>query len=155
STAPTPADADAKDQVDRVASNVQAAVAFFPPTDYLNYGGVGKEFVDVKMHGVPFRAAHDFREFDVKEGLFQPITDKEKLRSIYKRISPIYHVTAKTAPTLLLHGDKDELVPFQQSEIYLEKLKKAGVPAKLEVRKGAGHGWLTILADMQIAADWF
>jgi dipeptidyl aminopeptidase/acylaminoacyl peptidase len=129
---------------------------FFPPTDYLNYGGPGKEFMDVKMHGVPFRAPHDFREFDAKEGLYRPITDKTKLRAIYKDISPIYHVNAKTPPTLLFHGDKDELVPYQQSETYLAKLKEAKVPARLETRAGAGHGWgLGMLADLNLVADWF
>jgi len=155
STSPQPAKANAADPVDRVESNVQTVAAFFPPTDYLNYGGKGKDFMDVKNHGVPFRAAHDFREFDAKEGLYLPITDKTRLRAIYKEISPIYHVTAKSPPTLLFHGDKDELVPVQQSETLFAKLQEVGVPSKLEVRKGAGHGWFTILADIPIVANWF
>ncbi len=154
-TAPQPGKANARDPVDRVDSNVQAAAVFFPPTDYLNYGAKGKEFMDVKMHAVPFRAPHDFREFNAKEGLYQPITDKAKLRAIYKDISPIYHVTAKSAPSLLFHGDKDDLVPIQQSESFLAKLKEAGVPSKLEVRPGAGHGWFTMLLEMRLVADWF
>jgi len=31
---------NAKDPVDRVSSAVQCVVAFFPPTDFLNYGGI-------------------------------------------------------------------------------------------------------------------
>jgi acetyl esterase/lipase len=154
-TPQSPGKADASDPVDRVGSAVQAMAVFFPPTDYLNYGSKGKEFMDVKSHGIPFRATHDFREFEAKEGLYQPITDKTKLRAIYRDISPIYHVTAKTAPTLLFHGDKDELVPVQQSETYFAKLQEAGVPSRLEIRKGAGHGWFTLLGDMNLVADWF
>jgi acetyl esterase/lipase len=154
-TAPQPGKAGVADVVDRVDSNVQAVAAFFPPTDYLNYGAKGKEFMDVKLHGVAFRAPHDFREFDAKEGLFVPVTDKAKLRAIYRDISPIYHVSAKTAPTLLIHGDKDDIVPLQQSETFYARLQEAGVPSRLDIRKGAGHGWLTILNDLSLVADWY
>ena len=46
----------------------------------------------------------------------------------------------RSAPCLLIHGDKDSLVPIQQSEVFVAKLKECGVPHKLEVRKGVGHG---------------
>ena len=154
-TAPQSGKAGANDPVDRVDSNVQAVAVFFPPTDYLNYGSKGKDFMDIRSHGISFRAAHDFREFDAKEGLSKPVIDKTKLRAIYKDISPIYHVSAKTAPTLLFHGDKDELVPLQQSETFFARLQESGVTSKLEVRKGAGHGWLTIFSDLNDIADWF
>jgi acetyl esterase/lipase len=155
STAPQPAKADASDPVDRVESKVQAAAVFFPPTDYLNYGKKGKDFMNIKDHAHAYRAVHDFREYDAKDGLYRPITDKVKLRAIYTDISPIYHVTAKTAPTLLFHGDKDDLVPFQQSETYHAKLKEAGVPCELIRREGAGHAWLTILDDLNQVVVWF
>jgi acetyl esterase/lipase len=150
-----PGDPEAKDPVDRESSRVQAVAAFFPPSDYLNYGGPGKEPQDITSHPASFRAAYDFREFDKEQGVFVRVTDKDKLRAIFKKISPIYVVSKESAPTLLVHGDKDELVPLQQSELMAAKLKEAGVPVKLVVKKGAGHGWLTILADMPTAADWF
>ena len=34
-------------------------------------------------------------------------------------------------------------------------LKEAGVPVRLDVKRGAGHGWLTILDDVPTMADWF
>jgi acetyl esterase/lipase len=154
-TAPRPGDAKAKDPVERQPSHVRAVACFFPPTDYLNYGRKGHELLDLSVHPASFRAAYDFREFDAKQGVFVSVRDKDKYRAILRDLSPIYHVTAKSAPTLLIHGDKDELVPLQQSESLLEKLKEAGVPARLEVKKGAGHGWLTILADAALVADWF
>ncbi|MBI2803731.1 MAG: alpha/beta hydrolase [Planctomycetes bacterium] len=154
-TSPRSVKDNAGDPVDRVDSNVQAVAAFFPPTDYLNYGGKGKDFMDIKSHQVRFRAAHDFREFDAKEGRFKAISDKVKLRAIYRDISPIYHVTAKTAPTLLFHGDKDELVPVQQAKTFFARLQEANVPSKLVIRKGAGHGWFTIFSDLNLVADWF
>jgi dipeptidyl aminopeptidase/acylaminoacyl peptidase len=44
-------------------------------------------------------------------------------------------------PTLIIHGNKDSLVPLQQSELMIDKLKKAGVDINLVIKKGAGHGW--------------
>ncbi|HMF17520.1 MAG TPA: prolyl oligopeptidase family serine peptidase, partial [Gemmataceae bacterium] len=102
-----------------------------------------------------FRAPFDFHEFDPKTKSFMPITDEKKVLAIGKDISPIYHVTADDPPTLIIHGDADELVPIQQAESIIAKFKDVGVPAELVVRKGAGHGWMTLLKDINIFADWF
>jgi dipeptidyl aminopeptidase/acylaminoacyl peptidase len=56
---------------------------------------------------------------------------------------------------LILHGDADKLVPIQQAELVLEKLKSAGVETKLVVKKGAQHGWPDFVKDLSIVADWF
>jgi outer membrane protein assembly factor BamB len=64
-------------------------------------------------------------------------------------------VKSDTAPTLIIHGEKDDLVPLQQSEIFISKLKEHKVPCDLIVKKGAGHGWPTLLGDLPAFADWF
>jgi dipeptidyl aminopeptidase/acylaminoacyl peptidase len=46
-------------------------------------------------------------------------------------------------------------VPLQQSQLIAERFKEAGVTHKLVVKPGAGHGWLTMPADMVSFADWF
>ncbi|HVL11729.1 MAG TPA: prolyl oligopeptidase family serine peptidase, partial [Gemmata sp.] len=56
------------------------------------------------------------------------------------KANPINFVTKDDAPILILHGDVDPLVPLGQSEIFLEALKKADIPAELVVIKGGGHG---------------
>ena len=43
---------------------------------------------------------------------------------------------------MILHGDADKLVPIQQAEIFLARMKEVGATGELVVRKGAGHGWL-------------
>jgi len=143
------------DPVEQTSDRVQAVCAFFPPTDYLNYGKPGQELLDINVHPREIRAPYDFHEFDPKQGLYMRVTDKERLRAIYRSISPIYCVTPKTAPTLLIHGDKDELVPLQQSEVFAARLKEAGVTYRLEVRKDRGHGGLWILKELPTVADWF
>jgi acetyl esterase/lipase len=145
---------DAADPVDRVSSRVQAVACLFPPTDFLNWGGPGKEMIN-RSFRPPFTAAVDYHEFNKDKALYVPVTDEKRLREISRQISPITHVSADDPPTLLIHGDKDDLVPLQQSQSILEKFKEVGVPAKLIVKKGAGHGWVTILDDLKPMADWF
>jgi acetyl esterase/lipase len=153
-TSGTDGDPKAKDPVDRASSRVQAVACFFPPTDFLNYGVPGKEMIN-RAFRPPFTAAVDYHEFDKDKALYIPITDEAKLREISKQVSPITHVSAKSAPALMIHGDKDKLVPLQQSEVMVARLKEAGVAAELIVKKGAEHGWPTILTDLESCADWF
>jgi acetyl esterase/lipase len=54
--------------------------------------------------------------------------------------SPLFYVDKNSAPLLIIHGDKDPLVPLNQSEAIVEAMKKAGAEAKLIVIKGGGHG---------------
>lgn len=150
-----PGDPNAKDPIDRQSCRVQAVACFFPPTDFLNFGAAGKELIHAKDHGKPFRPAFDYKELDPDTNLWVTITDPEKLRALAKAVSPITHVSADDAPTLIYHGDADALVPVQQSEVIVAKLKETGVPTKLVVKPGAGHGWLTIPQDLSAFADWF
>ena len=62
--------------------------------------------------------------------------NKEKAR----KASPLTYVDKNAAPFLIMHGDKDAIVPLRQSELLAEALKKAGVEVKLQVVKGNGHG---------------
>ena len=102
-----------------------------------------------------YRAAFDYRELDKESRLWVPITDPKRLEEIARQISPVYHVTPDDPPTLIIHGDQDRLVPLQQSELIVEKLKKAGVETNLMVKKGAGHGWLGLDKDANQLIDWF
>jgi acetyl esterase/lipase len=144
----------AKDPIDRVSSRVQAVACLYPPTDFLNYGKTGE---DALGRGIlaGFKAPFVFQEFDKQTRSFVPITDEEKFKEIGRHISPINHVSKDDPPTLILHGDADKLVPIQQAEILIAKLKEAGVPAELAVKKGAGHGWPNLLQDVRTFADWF
>lgn len=144
----------AKDPVETASSRVQAVACFFPPTDFFNYGKPGENALGQGVLAA-FRAPFDFQEFDVKKREFEPVTDQLKLNEIGKQISPVYHVTADDAPTLIIHGDADKLVPIQQAELILEKLKEAKVPSELVVRPGQAHGWKDIHRDISIFADWF
>lgn len=152
-TAGDDGDAKAPDPVDRVSSRVQAVACFFPPTDFLNYGSPGENAVTGILKG--FKAPFDFHEFDPKTKTFERVTDQEKILDIEKKISPIYHVNASNPPTLILHGDKDNLVPIQQSESFLARMKEFSIPCKLIVHPNGGHGWAGMDKDVPTIADWF
>jgi len=147
-------DKTARDPVDQNSSRVQAVGCYFPPTDFLNYGKPGENAVG---RGVlsGFKPPFDFQEQDPGTKVYRPITDEARILEIAREISPVNHVSSDDPPTLIIHGDADTLVPIQQAELVLDKLKAAGVETKLVVKKGAAHGWPDLLKDMSIVADWF
>ena len=59
---------------------------------------------------------------------------------VYVQASPITHVSATAPPTLLIHGDADRVVPFNQSVAMEKALAAAHVPVKLVRVPGGGHG---------------
>jgi acetyl esterase/lipase len=147
-------DPKAKDPIDRVSSRVQAVACFFPPTDFLNYGGKGKYAFALDGTLAGFRTAIDVREMDPKTKRFEHLSE-EKEKEVAGRVSPVTHVSADDPPTLIIHGDADKLVPIEQAEAIVAKLKDAGVPAELVVKKGASHGWAGMDKDIPTLADWF
>src|SRR5262245_28807146 len=150
----TTGDPEAKDPIDRLSSRVQAVACLFPPTDLLNYGATGRSLLgNIAPYGV--RAPFDFQEYDEKTRAFVLIVDEEKRQEIARQISPVYHVTADDPPTFIMHGDADLLVPLQQSQLIIEKLKEAQVPCELVVKPGGAHPWPDIAADIPRLADWF
>jgi dipeptidyl aminopeptidase/acylaminoacyl peptidase len=57
-------------------------------------------------------------------------------------LSPVQHIAGVTAPVLLIHGRDDTVVPFNQSQIMANALRKAGKPVELVELKGEDH-WLS------------
>ncbi len=135
-------DPNARDLVDRASSRVQAIACFFPPTDFLNWGKPGVNALTVEQLK-PFRPAFGIRS-----------EEPAALEALARAESPIYRVTPAMPPTLIIHGDRDELVPIQQAELLIQRLKEVGVPQRLVVREGKAHGWPGIEADVAILADW-
>jgi len=138
---------DAKDPLERQSTRVAAVVAFFPPTDFANWGE--------KKDG-PSLASVLVRK-SLQRILGNDIEDKtdEEIADLVKSISPARLVTSDAPPFLLIHGDADPLVPLQQSKILRDALTEAGVPVKLIVKPGGGHPWPTIHEEVAIAVDWF
>ncbi len=58
-----------------------------------------------------------------------------------KAASPITYVSKDDPPMLLIQGTKDPLVPHDQAVQMVEALTAAGVPGRVELMIGEGHGW--------------
>ena len=82
-------------------------------------------------------------------------TDPKRIDGILAEYSPINHVSAKSAPTLILHGDKDGIVRVEQARMMVDKLKEAGVAAQLVIKEGGGHSWPGQEQDLKLFADWY
>ena len=64
--------------------------------------------------------------------------------------SPVCHVTPDDPPIMMIHGDRDATVPYQQSEILAEELRRAGNACALIRVENAGHGFRPTPADAVI-----
>jgi dipeptidyl aminopeptidase/acylaminoacyl peptidase len=59
---------------------------------------------------------------------------------IYRKTSPISYLESARTPTLIQHGELDKRVPLPNAYELYRGLKDRGVPVKLVVYKGFGHG---------------
>lgn len=109
------------------SSRVQAVCDWFGPTDL-------SKLVPANLSGGN----------PVSRLLGGSINDNRKLA---ESANPLTYCSKDDAPFLILHGDKDPLVPLNQSEILNEALKKCGVECELCVVKDAGHSGQVLTAD--------
>lgn len=65
-----------------------------------------------------------------------PWNDKD----IYQKTSPMTNINNANTPTLIQHGELDKRVPISNAYELLQGLQDRGVPSKLVVYKGFGHG---------------
>jgi len=111
------------------SSRVQAVCDWFGPTDFLQ----------MAAHMLPgAKMPHDTADSPESKLVGGPIQEnKDKVA----KANPITYVSKDDPPFLIMHGDKDPLVPHHQSEILAEALKKAGVEVTFKTVEGAGHGF--------------
>ena len=152
-TKPTPGKKLSLNALERASGRVQAAAVLFPPTDFLNYRSAGKNIMEDPLID-PFHAAFDFREMSPQTHTLMPVS-RRRHAEILRDTSPATHVSKETPPCLIIHGDKDELVPLQQATLFLDKLKAAGGTGELVVKEGAAHGWAKPELDIETMAAFF
>lgn len=64
-----------------------------------------------------------------------------------KYASPASYVDAGDPPVLILHGDKDPIVPLYLAILFYHVCQEAGVRSELMILPGAGHGGPAFSAD--------
>jgi acylaminoacyl-peptidase len=65
---------------------------------------------------------------------------QEEARNIMIRQSPITYAGRVRTPTLFVHGEVDQRVPYEEAEQMYTALKKIGVPARMIQYKDMPHG---------------
>jgi dipeptidyl aminopeptidase/acylaminoacyl peptidase len=65
---------------------------------------------------------------------------EQRARDIMIRQSPLTYADRVKAPTLFIHGEVDQRVPYSEAEQMFVALKKNGVPAKMIQYAGQAHG---------------
>lgn len=113
-------DPSAQDVVLRQSSRIRAAVALYPPTDISTWVDDPPE----EIKKIP--------------ALKPPLTFDAKLAP---QLSPLLHASKSTAPTLMIHGDKDLLVPIEHSQNMQAALEREGATSELLTIEGAAHGF--------------
>jgi alpha-L-fucosidase 2 len=84
--------------------------------------------------------------------LFGRETLDDTLLKLMHDASPINFVKPGLPPFLLLHGDADQTVAYQQSVEMQSRLRAAGVPCELITIKGGPHGmvpWSRLAPDFK------
>ncbi len=115
-------DASDPDPVSRESSKIQCVVASAAPADFLSWPPIWSREVLGSFLGM-MRRPRGSRAYQT-----------------YWEASPTTHVSADDAPFLLVHGETDGSVPFQQAEVMQEALETAGVEVKLLRIRGGNHG---------------
>ena len=111
-----------------VPSHVHAVVDYFGPTDFLQGDAHRTEDAD------PWNAA----DSSVSRLIGAPIESAPEKVAL---ANPITFIDGSEPPFLIIHGDKDGLVPLHQSQILHEALLAAGVSSELLVVKDGDHGY--------------
>ena len=150
-------DANAKDPIEKTSSKVQAVAIFFPPTDFLNWGQQGFNPTTQKsiLEQFGILGAFNFKQFDSAKSMYTSIRDEGKIQEIVKSISPANLVTPDDAPTYIIHGDADRVVPLQQSTLIREIFVSKKVPFSLTIKQGEDHGWKNMAEDRKEFVKWF
>lgn len=82
--------------------------------------------------------------FDINQYLFgfDPAEDEQKSRAFADPFSPAMKVRADLPPTLMIHGNSDQVVPMSQSEILKVQLDSFRVHNEFHVLEGVDHAFM-------------
>ena len=99
--------------------------------------------------------ALDFTKWNQLTSTYDHITDSSARIKIAREMSPIYYVSPDDPPIFIIHGDADKVVPLQQSETFVSRLKQEGVQNKFIIKKGGVHNPGTMMPEFLDFPDWF
>jgi dipeptidyl aminopeptidase/acylaminoacyl peptidase len=114
---------------------------------------------DIFAAGVDFHGVHDWSTFlrNWSEGAQDAPDYQEAVKLAYDS-SPVATVAQWKSPVLLIHGDDDRNVPFQQTTDLVQRLKKQRVHFEEIIFPDEIHDfllWKTWIRGYQATADFF
>jgi len=110
------------------SSRVSCVLDFCGPSDFLTFGGKGSIIDPDDPKGA------------LAKLIGGPLKDR---REEGRKASPVSYITPDDAPFLIIHGNKDTLVPYAQATEFETALKAAHVPAILLTGTDGGHVFLS------------
>jgi dipeptidyl aminopeptidase/acylaminoacyl peptidase len=66
--------------------------------------------------------------------------------------SPIRHVSRTSPPHVLVHGDRDDIIPVEHSYRYEQALRAAGVECTTAILPGVGHSGRILYGSEEVKA---
>jgi acetyl esterase/lipase len=119
------------------SSAVQAAVAFYPPTNFLTMDAWALRNCNLSSGGTGGGFCHDAADSPESSLVGCAIqTCPEKVQAA----NPIAYITPSDPPIMILHGGSDQLVPHNQGEQLYMALNKACKDAVFISLPKAPHG---------------
>lgn len=145
------ANPNSADPLERRSSKVAAVACFFPPTDFVQ---LDRDELDGEQR--EYRTLFDVRRLDPGTNKLERVTDAER-REIGRRCSPLYCALGRkdAAPTYVIHGRRDRLVPVHQSTMLHDLMRDCGAACKLDVVEGMDHDPREAIKFLPRVADWF
>jgi len=86
-------------------------------------------------------------------GSRQNLLGMEASSNLVSRLSCETQVTTNTPPTFLWHTDEDPWVPAENSVMFYQALRRAGVPAELHIYRRGNHG-VGLATYMPDTGEW-
>jgi acetyl esterase len=118
------------------ATKVAAVVDIYGPTDYEKIARQRKDYparfnmTSINSHQAKGGGIWFFQVEGYDEASFAKL----------KEISPIHAVHKGMPPYLEIHGTRDDQVPYEQSTLMCDAMKKSGVPCEIITIEAGGHG---------------
>jgi acetyl esterase/lipase len=103
-----------------VSSHLKAVACICPPTDLSNAVDWKLEYSDTAFGFLLGERADTHPE-------------------LARAASPLHQVSSQSAPTLIVHGAVDTLVPIAQAKVFHAALEQVGVPSRLVVIPDGDH----------------
>jgi acetyl esterase/lipase len=131
-------------------SEVAAVACFFPVTDFIEF-----DKPNLPPEWEQFRPLFDVLEENPKTKRLELVTPARRTE-LGKLCSPLYCTKnmKNAAPTFIIHGDADELVPVHQSEKFRDEMKKCGGVCKLDIKPGMKHRAADARKHLPQLIDW-